>query len=109
MFSTRLPTMTSTPSRSSARRACIESLTSKVGSTRAADCTRMMRELAALVAVGGGFRVLEGGQQPTANLGGVLDAFQSRREPLPFILAEVAVRGARGENQVIVGDRALSQ
>ena len=46
----------------------------------------------------------EGQQHAAANLGGVFDGFEAGRERLPLIVAEIGVRGAGGEHEVVVGE-----
>ena len=50
---------------------------------------------------------LEGREDPAADLQGVLDALEARREPFPIVVAEIGMPGAGGDNQGIVGDLPL--
>ena len=52
--------------------------------------------------VGFPLRVLEGEQHPAADLERVLQALEPRRERLPFIVAEVGVAGAGGDDEIVV-------
>ena len=45
---------------------------------------------------------LEGQQHAAANLGCVFDGFKAGRERLPLIVAEIGVRGAGGEDEIVV-------
>ena len=49
---------------------------------------------------------LERHQDAPAQRGGVLQRLQARRERLPFVMAEIGVARAGGENQRVVGQRA---
>ncbi len=52
----------------------------------------------------------EGQQHAAANFDGVFDGLEAGRERLPLIVAEVGVRGAGGENEVVVVEaRAAGQ
>ena len=69
----------------------------------AADDDEIQRRVGALLqhlALG----QLEGQQHAAANLGGVLDSFEAGRERLPLIVAEIGVRGAGGEDEIVVGE-----
>ena len=48
---------------------------------------------------------LEGDQNAPPQRGGVLQRLQSRRERLPFVMAEIGVARAGGEHQRVVGHR----
>ena len=48
---------------------------------------------------------LEGEQDAPANRGGVLERLQAGRERLPFVMAEIGVARAGGEDQRVVGQR----
>ena len=53
---------------------------------------------------------LKGQQHAAANLGGVFDGFEAGRERLPLVVAEIGVRGAGGENEIVVVEaRAAGQ
>ena len=59
--------------------------------------------------VGLAFRLFECQQESLADRQGVFDRLQAGRVELPFVVAEVGVRGARGDNQVVVADRAVAK
>ena len=50
-------------------------------------------------------RALEGEQNAAADARGVFDALQARRELRPFVMAEIRMRGAGRDDELIVGDR----
>ena len=50
--------------------------------------------------------VLEGGEDARADLERVVERLQAGRVRRPFVVAEVVVRGARGDDQVVVGQLA---
>ena len=52
---------------------------------------------------------LECCQQAAANLRGVLDSLQPRRQRRPLVVAEVMMRGARGHDQIVVARLAVAQ
>ena len=47
---------------------------------------------------------LVGEQDPPANLEGVFDGFEAGRERLPLFVAEIGVRGAGGEDEIVVAE-----
>ena len=47
----------------------------------------------------------EGDQDAAPQRGGVLECFQAGRERLPFVMAEIGVTRAGGENQRVIGQR----
>jgi hypothetical protein len=61
-------------------------------------------QAAPLGLVGGDLGALEGEQQAAADLGRVLDRLEAGRDGRPFVVAEVGVRGARGEHQRVIRD-----
>ena len=61
--------------------------------------------------VGAGFvlRRLERQQDPAPQLGGIFDRLQSGRDRRPVVVAEVRVRGARREHEIVVADVPVRQ
>ncbi len=55
-----------------------------------------------LVAIRGKLRLLERQQNPLADHGCIGDPLQSGREPRPFLVAEIGVRGAGREHKIVV-------
>ena len=60
--------------------------------------------LVAPLGIGLALGVLESRQHAPADLGGVLDGFQTGRQRVPFVMAEIRVGGAAGYDQVVVGN-----
>ena len=56
--------------------------------------------------VGFALGFLERQENAAADCGGVFDRLQPGRRRLPFVMAEIAVAGARGDDQRVVGNRA---
>ena len=63
-------------------------------------------QLAAQLRVLADLGLLEGRQDAGADLGGVADRLQAGRRLLPFVMAEIGVPGAGGDDQIVVGDAA---
>ncbi|OHB41036.1 MAG: hypothetical protein A2882_10510 [Phenylobacterium sp. RIFCSPHIGHO2_01_FULL_70_10] len=61
-------------------------------------------QVAAFVVRVGQLRLLEGHQDAPANLRGVFQPLQARREGRPFLMSEIGVGGAGGEHEPVVGE-----
>ena len=55
------------------------------------------------------FGPLEGGENPAANCGRVVDLLEPGREGLPVVLAEIAVPRARCQHEIVVADAMLAE
>ena len=64
-----------------------------------------VRSAARLLRIGLALGALERDQNAPPQRGGVLERFQSRRERLPFVMAEIGVARAGGEHQRVVRHR----
>ena len=60
-------------------------------------------------AIGLALGALEGEQHAPADLERVLDRLQARRERRPLVVPEVGVRGAGGDDEVVVGELAVGE
>jgi hypothetical protein len=55
------------------------------------------------------FRLFEGEQNAATDTGGVLDVFQSGRYPGPFVMPEIGMGRAGGDDQLVVSDGARAR
>ncbi len=63
-----------------------------------------VQRIAGFTGRGAAFREFEGEQNSAADFERVLDGLEAGRESLPFVVAEVGVAGAGGDDEVVVRD-----
>ena len=64
------------------------------------------QQLAAQDRILADLRLLEGGEDAGADLGGVADRLQAGRRILPVVMAEIGMARAGRDDEVVVGDAA---